>query len=155
MRHPLLTLMLTLAVLCAAPWAFAQGDGHCITQPMVVVSASVLSQPLPSVKTPAKDLSWAASRFIEIERARAAAPRPGQSRPLVMCLDPRQPGCQIGLPDVPQRHGSLHLYWDAARATLPFEGLPPAPEGAPIDGVAYDGGPREGFARPWLRPPAA
>jgi hypothetical protein len=144
--------MLTLAVLFVAPWAYAQGEGHCVTEPMTVVSASVLSQPLPSVKTPAKDLSWAVSRIIE--QAHAAAPRPGQSRPLVMCLDPHQPGCQIDLPDVPQRHGSLHLFWDAARATLSFEGLPPAPEGAPIVGVAYDGGPREGFARPWLRPPA-
>lgn len=153
MRPALLSVLLALAVLFAAPWAFAQSDGHCLTQPMVVVSSSVASAPLPAVKTPAKDLSWAVSRLIE--QARVAAPRPQHPRPLVMCVDPHQPGCHIDRPDVPERQGSWHLYWEAAQGTASFEGLPPAPEGAPIAGVAYVGGPREGFARPWLRPPAA
>lgn len=155
MRLSLLTTLLALVALFAAPAAFAQGEGegHCLTQPLVLAASSVASQPLPFVKTPPSDLSSAVSRFMK--RSYTVAPRSAPSRPLVMCLDPHQPGCQIDLPDVPQRHGSLHLFWDAARATLSFEGLPPAPEGASIDGAPYVGGPREGFARPWLRPPAA
>lgn len=153
MRPALLSVMFALAVLFAAPWASAQGEGHCLTEPMLAVASPAASQPLASAKTPAKDLSWAASRIIE--EARLAAPRPTPSRPLVMCVDPHQPGCHIDRPDVPERHGSWHLDWESASATLPFESLPPAPEGASIDGAPYVGGPREGFTRPWLRPPSA
>ncbi len=151
MRPALVSALLALAVIFAAPWALAQGRGHCLTEPMLAVGSPAASQPLTAVKTPAKDLSWAASRLIE--QARVAAPR--GPRPLVMCADPHQPGCRIDRPDVPQRHGSWHLFWESAWATSSFEGLPPAPEGASIDGAPYVGGPREGFTRPWLRPPAA
>lgn len=149
MRPFLFSSLLALAVLFAAPWALAQGMGHCLTEPLLVLAPPTVSQPLGVAKTPAKDLSWAAS--LRVEQGYAAVPH--MPRLAVMCIDPQQPGCQIDRSDVPERQGSWHLSWDVPWATLPFEDLPPALEGKPLDGVPYVGGPREAFTRRWLRPP--
>jgi hypothetical protein len=151
MPSTLLSVLFALAVFLAAPWASAQGgEGHCLTEPMTLGASSIASQPLPAVKTPAKDLSWAVSRHA-LGGARVASPRP--VRPLEMCVDPHQPGCQIDRPDVPERHGAWHLDWESAWLTLPFEDFPSAPEGGLLEGLPCLGGPREGFARPCFRPP--
>lgn len=155
MRLILAALMLAAAVFLTAADASAQVVGHCYTEPMVALSGSMHSQALSAAeKTPAKDLSWMASR-IERVRPRAFRVAPGQSRAPVMCADPRQPGCHIDVPDVPE-HGAWHsLVWDAARAMDGFLGLPPAPEGVTNFGGVYTGSARDGVARDGWRPPAA
>lgn len=154
MRALLLSALFALVAFFATPGVYAQGTGHCLTHPLVPLASPAHSQPLAAAdKTPAKDSSWMASRIVAqagIDRA-----SPTRSHAPVMCLDPRQPGCQVEMPEAPQRHGSMHMAFDAARAVEGFEGLPPPPEGAPCAGGSYDGGPREGYARPSWRPPAA
>lgn len=155
MRFVLTALMLAAAVFFTATDASAQMVGHCYTEPMVALSSSVHSQALNAAdKTPAKDLSWMASR-IERAHPRLARAVPGQSRAPVMCADPRQPGCHIDVPDVPEHGGWHSLVWDAARTTDGFAGLPPPPEGSSALGGVYTGSARDGFLREGWRPPAA
>lgn len=159
MRPLTLALFAAFAVFFTAFGASAQGMGHCLNRPMVVVSSSTFSRELAhEAKTPAKDSSWMASRVAETLRAHAELqqPRsvPGQSRAPVVCVDPNTPGCQIEAPDTPHRHAFGTLAWDAARAQETFDGIPPA-DGEACAETPYLGVPCDGHSPSSWRPPSA
>jgi hypothetical protein len=123
---------------------------------MVAESSSLLSRDLShEVKTQAKDPTIMATRVVHEPVLRMRREVPGQSRPLIVCVDPNQAGCQVERGDAPHPKGSFHLMWDAARVSDGFAGFPPPPTVATCTGGVYVGGPRDGVLRGLWRPPSA